>query len=373
MTRHHALDACRAAAMLWGLFFHAAVSFMTIPIGWAVRDVARSPAVDAFMWISHAFRMPVFFLLAGFFARLIWTKQGPAGFLRHRARRLLLPFVIFLIPILPALGGLWIWGLSKSGEAFPAAAPGIRPWRGEPSPGHLWFLYYLILLCAGLWALVTLASRLPLGRLHRGLDVLIAGAVRGHAFPLLLAIPTAGTLYFMHGLEVETPLTFVPSPKILAFYAVFMASGWWLHRQPALVEGLGRRLWIPALAALAVLLLLGPIVERFVATQEAALRLKALGLSALFTGSLVTLFVGLFVRYLSAPRPWVAWLADSSYWSYLVHLPVCVALQVWIADKPWPGLLKYGLVAGGTLAFCLGTYAVAVRRTAVGVLLNGRR
>ena len=42
-----------------------------------------------------------------------------------------------------------------------------------------------------------------------------------------------------------------------------------------------------------------------------------------FYGASAVLFsiglVGLFERLLRAPRPWARWLADSSYWIYIIH------------------------------------------------------
>jgi glucan biosynthesis protein C len=177
----------------------------------------------------------------------------------------------------------------------------------------------------------------------------------------------------MKGLEVETPVDFVPVPKILAFYAVFSALGWFLHRQPDLVQELGKRLWIPALGALVLLPLLGATVERMVKGEDPGSRLPALLLSGAFTGCTVTLFLGLFVRYAERERAWVSWLSDASYWSYLLHLPVTVALQVWVADKPWHGLVKYVLVLVPTAAACLLSYRLLVRHTWLGEALNGRR
>jgi glucan biosynthesis protein C len=377
MSRFHALDACRAGAMLWGLLFHAAVSFMTIPIGWAVQDPARSRGVDAFVWISHSFRMPVFFLMAGFFARLLWRREGAAGFLRHRAKRLLLPMVVALVPVMPAVLCLWIWGRSKQpGLAshplgIPVGELDLADLR--PSPCHLWFLYYLMMLCVLLAAVVAAAERLPLDRLKRAGDALFRGALRLHLLPLLIALPTAGTLSLMKGLDAETPVDFVPQPRILLFYAVFLALGWWLHRQPELVPALGRRLWIPALAAIVVLPLLGRAVEAQVSGAGSGSRGEALALSGLFCGCTVSLFLGLFVRFAESPRPWIAWISDASYWSYLLHLPVTVALQIWVVDKAWPGPLKYAVVLGGTLVVCFGTYRLFVRHTWIGAALNGKR
>ncbi len=100
-------------------------------------------------------------------------------------------------------------------------------------------------------------------------------------------------------------------------------------------------------------------------------RLAGALLYAFFTWTLVGLFIGIFVRFMAAERTWVAWLSDAAYWIYLVHLPICVFLQVWVAPWPWWGPIKYTLVAFGTLALSLGTYRLFVRHSWIGAMLHG--
>jgi glucans biosynthesis protein C len=170
----------------------------------------------------------------------------------------------------------------------------------------------------------------------------------------------------------------VPKPLILGFYGVYFFLGWLLHRHPERIAGYGKPLWPRALAAVVLLAALVPLLDRLSKSPE---RPRSLGelhaLSALLLGCFswvtVGLFIGLFTRFLAADRRWVAWLSDASYWSYLIHLPVCVLLQVWLAPRAWPGPLKYALVSLGTLAACLGSYRVLVRYSRLGTLLNGPR
>jgi peptidoglycan/LPS O-acetylase OafA/YrhL len=353
---------------------------MHTSVPWAIQDRSTHWGVDAFVWVCHTFRMPVFFLLAGFFGRLVHEKLGPAGFIRHRAKRILLPFVVTLIPLMPSLYFLWKWGVAKGGARaisrmgtdLPALEPGVI----LRSPGHLWFLYYLMIVLALLLMVLSVARRLPLGGLKRSLDGILRGLVRFGLVPFVMAVPTAATLYFMQLLAADTPVDYVPQVRILAYYLVFAGFGWLLHRQGDLVEEFGRRLWIPLVLAGAILVPLGQLVDRTI--QEGPLvslaaRTGALYLGALFGWSLVILFLGAFVRWGDKPRPWVSYLSDASYWCYLVHLPVVVALQILVAGLAWPGLIKYALIMAATLAACLGSYRLFVRYTFIGATLNGPR
>src|SRR5262245_36432202 len=70
--RLHSLDNLRAVMMWLGIVLHAAVNHITVPIAaipW--RDRAVAPAADLIFIFIHSFRMPVFFIVAGFFVALL--------------------------------------------------------------------------------------------------------------------------------------------------------------------------------------------------------------------------------------------------------------------------------------------------------------
>ena len=67
------------------------------------------------------------------------------------------------------------------------------------------------------------------------------------------------------------------------------------------------------------------------------------------------------------------YLSDSSYWLYIMHLPVVVGLQFALLPVPLPALAKIPIVLSLAVAILLASYDFMVRPTWVGVLLNGRR
>ena len=89
--RWHDLDALRAFAMLLGIGLHAALSFY--PTVWPVQDITADAdgLFDEFVLFVHGFRMPLFFLLSGFFAALLWKRRGLPALLGHRLRRVVCP------------------------------------------------------------------------------------------------------------------------------------------------------------------------------------------------------------------------------------------------------------------------------------------
>ena len=94
---------------------------------------------------------------------------------------------------------------------------------------------------------------------------------------------------------------------------------------------------------------------------------------ALTMWSLTFLTIGGFRKLCARPNAFVRYLADSSYWMYLLHLPVVVWLQVAVAELPLHWSLKLALISLITIGFSLLTYDLFVRSTLLGWLLNGRR
>lgn len=77
--RYYGLDAVRATAMLLGVFYHLPIAFM----GGGMFGGPPSPKTSIDNWL-HSFRMPLFFLISGFFACMMFNKYG---FRRYFARR----------------------------------------------------------------------------------------------------------------------------------------------------------------------------------------------------------------------------------------------------------------------------------------------
>ncbi len=83
--------------------------------------------------------------------------------------------------------------------------------------------------------------------------------------------------------------------------------------------------------------------------------------------------LGLFETLLAKDRPWVRYVSDSSYWLYLVHLPLIIVGQALLLRTNLPPLVEFAILTIITTAALLVSYHVAVRYTPIGALLNGKR
>lgn len=349
--------------MLLILPFHALV---LIGLRGGLNDVESSV-----LWAIHVFRLPLFFLIAGFFAALLASSRGVGAFLRNRAVRIGVPLVVGMLVVVPPIT-LEVQSLSELPHR--PDAQGIAAFV-DPHPSFLWFLWYLTLIYAGALLIRRALASLPTIKrmLLRAGEQLLS---RWYG-PLLFAIPTALMLYRQPTWIPDAPAeSFALHPDLLGYYAIFFAVGWLLLAAPGLRETIEQAPWrqltISALAlppALALYLL----QDRPAIGASRAFHLLALVLFSVATWSLVLGLLGLARRFGSAPNPRLRYWTDASYWIYLSHFPVMAAFALMIAGLAMPEALRLAVLIAATLAVIFPAYGAFVRHTAIGRVLHGPR
>ena len=382
--RYYALDALRGVMMMLGIVLHASMFYLAKPPLPLPTDAHTSIVFDAIVLFIHSFRMPLFFVLAGFFTSLLVEKYGLGGSLANRGKRILAPFLLGLVTIVP----LTVWAAMSF---FVSAQTGTHQWvvsmeqielldfsaleaaglRQEPSAVHLWFLYFL------LWFYLLIPLLIAANRALQG-TALDAALGRFFASPMalpVLGLWTAATLTrFPGGLVFQGYVYFVPDPKALLYYGSFFVLGWFFHRWRAVLDVFRQTLTTSgALAALCFPLgaMLGSAV---VAGADSPLVVvTAIVANGLATWALIYWVTGLFLRFLDSPSPWSLYISQSSYWVYLVHMPI-VSLCAWIVfPAALPAALKFAFDVTLTTVLCFASYHYLVRRSWVSVLLCGKR
>lgn len=123
--RRHDLDALRAFAMLLGIALHASLSFTGFP--WIVQD-SHSTFVFALMVAAvHGFRMQLFMLVSGFFTMMLYRKRGLRSLVHQRVRRVLVPCLLGLVTIVPALDFVSYKAMQNSPSRARIPLDGSRP------------------------------------------------------------------------------------------------------------------------------------------------------------------------------------------------------------------------------------------------------
>ena len=378
--RLHALDLLRAVAMFLGIVLHGAFSFIVASFPWPVHDARRSFAFDVLLGAIHGFRMQLFFFLAGFFAHLLWQRLGARGFLIQRGKRIGLPLLLGMLLITPVLIGLWVWADPRTGTHFTRrflyTLSTLSPLTVQT--GHLWFLEMLLILYGAVALIAWLGQLVGAASLLARLDRAFEWLMRQRLKPFLLLPPTVLCLwdgpFFGEVDQMGTRL--LPAARAVAYFGLFFCVGWWMHRRAQLLETL--RLWNKTYFAIALIafLLLGACFSIHASPGNAAyVRVKLLALTAagLYAWCMTFALTGAFLRFASEYQPWKRYLADASYWCYLVHLPLVWLLQILVASSPLNPWLKLAFILTLSIAFLLPSYHWCVRYTWLGRLLNGPR
>ncbi|GAB2499228.1 acyltransferase family protein [Arenimonas alkanexedens] len=355
--RLHYMDHLRALAMLAGVFFHAALAYSPLMHGFfPTADRQNSLGVDVVVWGLHLVRMPLFFLVAGFFAAWVIERRGGVALASQRLRRILVPFVLALPLMGWAMSASTGWALANVEHPSPFLAM-VREWLQQPEPprlppgtGHLWFLYYLLLFGVLHWGLRTLA----LGRVGAWL------LARHPAWALLglpvVLIPALASVSAPH----PAPEGLVPQFWAIAFYGAFFALGTAVHARPDwLVRARGLWPWL----ALASAVLYAEFLRQLAVGPQPEASWGVAALEACLSVWLTVLSLLLGQRLLDRSSAVMRYLAQSAYWTYLLHLPLLFALQYALMDQAWHWSLKFALACGATLAGCLLSYQLLVRHT----------
>lgn len=380
-NRLHYMDNVRALAMTLGLFFHASIAYSpSLQNFWLTANASSSTSMEAIFSFSHLFRMPLFFLIAGFFAFMLIEKRGIGGFLRHRALRIFLPFVVFL-PIITALV-IWaiFWAIGKF-ENLSYVLSYIKSLMENPeqadnklSTMHLWFLYNLCFFSA----LFSIFAKFKLFE-SRAFKIFTNVKILVFVFPLLI-IPSLSSQIF----PFPPPDKFYPQLWSFGFFGLFFLVGAAFYQKPELTDELAP--YVPAfliVSLVAQVILFAQTPDPMTLKEAEAillngppLTLQQIGIATLeaIAASYMT-FTCLVLgkKLLSTSNKALRYISRSSYWVYIVHIPVLFYLQFYFLDIHWNPWLEFAITSIGTFAICLITYQLFVSWTFIGWMLNGRK
>ncbi len=378
--RLHGLDALRAVMMLLGLVLHSMVSYgplQSMGDMWPFLDIRTSPLADLALVYIHTFRMPVFFVTAGFFAAMLYQRRGAGGLMRNRLSRIGIPMVVGFVVLYPLTRIGFAFALAAKADMSTATAAAVAQLQqpfADANTIHLWFLYYLLLFYVFALLCVQVVSKLPATWRERGHAAFVR-ASRHTWRSLIFAVPTALTLLPMETASLDTNATFIPAIRTLAAYFVFFGYGWLLYGARELLSTFTRSAWTQCVVATAL------FVPNFLALRmvwghspHAGLaRLVAVGTGALMMWLFIFGMTGLFLRYFKNHNPRIRYMVDASYWLYLLHLPLAIWLPGMLAQVNVHAMIKAGVVLAVMTPILLVSYHVLVRPTFIGKVLNGRR
>jgi peptidoglycan/LPS O-acetylase OafA/YrhL len=406
--RLFSLDAARAFALLIGIVFHGVSSLVSFlpPMVWAVKDTQSSVPVDVFYYVAHVFRMQAFFMLSGFFAHMLYHRRGAQGFLMHRIKRIGVPLLLFWPLMMVATQLLWTWGYKQMGYlAMNPETAKLGYWEivwgnfksfawlnyGFPLT-HLWFLYMLLWFCAAVWLLRPvfvkyIDKQRKLRAIADRFMTFLIGRWWGSLVIGLVAVPAMWGM--KNGFGIDTPdHSLLPQWAPFIVYGLHFTFGWFLHRQPVLLESIKKYWKVNAVLSLIFIALVAfsffSVVYQVAAqgnapqppVDPATMQVIGMIYNSIYGLASITsifAFTSLMLAFFSRSNSLIRYLSDASYWMYLIHLPVVVLFQILVAPYTWHWSIKVATILWPSLLILLISYHFLVRHTFLGKLLNGRK
>ncbi|MGJ7581305.1 acyltransferase family protein [Variovorax sp. RHLX14] len=348
--RIHFLDAARAILMFLGIPYHVAMVYRT-GNDWefAISD-EHSVLLSYVAEFIHIFRMPLFFMVAGYFAMMMLGRKHPGWWFGGRIFKL-------GVPLLAA--GLLLNPISLMVQDDSAM---LLAFVGDHWLAHLWFLPTLIYMCA----VLALMQVTPLQRwFELGVNRLVDTPVRGTLMFLLIAGSVSG-LGSMLGSRV--PDTFILSSTILSAlgflpYLLFGAA-MRINRRLLIVMSHG------SFAVFAMTLV--PLAFAMTTTWGGG----AMNIARVFA---ITIVCFGFARtlltvcrlLLDHPSKSVRNIADASFTVYLVHFPLLNVFYKLIAPADIPVLPEFVLLVGSVAVVSYLVHRLIARSDMLLLLFNG--
>ena len=367
IKRYYAFDSLRATMMILGVVIHSSMSYSSSnDMMWPLRAKDTSDVFYYLVDFIHSFRMPVFFLIAGFFGAFLFYEKGPEQMLKNRFRRILLPFLVFILVLNPFVA----YAFKYCDAIFDGRAPitigqhfslflSYVPFRLF----HLWFLYYLFIISI----LMYLMSKLTKQFSALFIDKLFEGTFKNPLYRLLVLTSVSFFILFLFGAKsFETSISWLPNLGILSYFLCFYITGWMLYRKRELVNSL-TNFDIP-------IAIFGMIAFCFKMNYNNEMSLINLQIvNSIITCSLSLGIIGLFLRFTDIPNNNVKFFVNSAFWVYLIHFFFAILLTGLIDEFTVSVYLKFLIVLSFTSVICLISYQFLVRKSFIGVFLNGKK
>jgi hypothetical protein len=389
-TSTHALNNLRTFAIVIVLAMHSFVAYLGSspaspfrfddpPFRWRsipIIDNDRWFGFDVFCAHQDTYLIALLFFLSGLFVWPSLARKGPWIFLRDRAVRLGVPFVLTVVLLMPVA----YYPIYRVTAVDPGLAAYWHHWLALPfwPSGPAWFLWVLLVFDLGVAALYCLARR--------------SGEVLGQIVSKLSARPTA----FVTALVVMSAFAYVPLALVFTpwpwfhvgpfafqlcrplLYAVYFLVGlgigaYGIERGLLAPNGWLAQHWaragVAALAMFALWLGFAGIAASREGPPSFHVRVLEASSFVMCCAAGCVFMLAVFVRFANRPIRVFDALSDKAYGIYLVHYLFCVWLQFVLLGLAIIAIVKAATVFAGTLVLSWGLVtAIRQASNAIGII-----
>lgn len=378
--RYHYLDNLRSIAMLLGVVIHICFGFSeTMKNLWIAAGPESHFSFDIVGWFLHSFRMPLFFIISGFFAFYFIENKSKREFLKNRFIRIFIPFLIFF-PLTFIFVSYFFFPFlfNTSPNYIPSFVTDvIRAFQGNQlniETFHLWFLYNLFIFSVILILFFNFFNNLIDKILNLVNPILFM-----IFFPLLL-VPALSIQISPH----PAPDFLYPQPWSLGFFGILFLFGGYLYKNLSILDTVYNYRWYLTLFMFAIYFIFYLYVPKEVFLSDLLnfdrqfnfphgfkIFIAVLESYLAFGFSILILSIG--SKHLNKSNKVTQIISDSSYWVYIVHIPIIMVVQVLLFNVTLSLFAKSIIILFSVFGLSFFSYILFVRYTPLGALLNGNK
>ena len=346
-NRLHFFDNLRTSIVFLVVLLHAGVVYESSGIAasfWIVDDPATNDLVGILNVVFDIFLMPTMFLIAGYFASLSLGKTRPRDFVKAKFRRLMLPWAIGVLVLMPLYKIIFLASRGLSQEHWTSY---FHFSNGIFSQSWLWFLPVLFLFN------VVYSVLAKLGWLPRKVSLKSSIVV---TFLIGFGTSVAMDMFGLRG-WTKTPVIDFQNERLLIYFMVFVLGGLCCQQNAFGPKPRSKKLyfvvnaiaWIPI--NIYVLFLIVPFIKPG-SVLIAPIADRLILWFCFYVSLLCLLYVTIETFRLYLDRPGRIWgeLNRNSYWTYILHVIVMGGIATALLNTTIPSFWKYLLLTASTIA-----------------------
>jgi glucan biosynthesis protein C len=348
--RVYFLDAARAILMFLGIPYHVALVYAQGNDWIFAKSEDTSGFLKYLAEAIHIFRMPLFFVVAGYFAFMMLDRKGAGAWFGGRTVKLGVPLLAAAFLLNP----LSLWAQDDSMELITSS--------GDHWLAHLWFLTTLLVQC-GVLALLAMT---PLqARFKAMVDALVERPVVG-VVALVLMTGVISGIGSMLGKHVPETLVLKITLLSAIGYAPFLLLGVAMRMNQRVLHFMSTS----SVASLVVTLLAVAFLL-VVPWGGFALNVGRMFISTVACIGVARALFSACRMLLDVPSSAIRKVADASFTVYLVHFPLLNLFYKWIEPAHIPVLSEFVLLCGLVTAVSFAIHVVVERSGILMFLFNG--
>lgn len=325
--RKHYIDFLRVFTVLLLVPYHTARIYDFFPF--YIKEESNI-WLHLFSYFMHQWRMPVLFLVSGVGTYFLLRSRKKSAFVKDRLTRLLIPFVFAVMVIVPPQGyyamldkGISIYHsfLEYYPHFFTFTLSSIDGFTGTFTPGHMWFILYLVLF--------SLISILIFNKISAQKDFFTNHSI-WKLFLLLIPLYLANLL--MRGMEMN-PL----------FYLVLFLYGFLIVKEEKLEQTIEQNrqiLFVIGLCTMSAVLLL----EAFLVTTEgigSVLFELIILLHSINTFMWVFAIIGYAKKYANFESKRISNWNKQVFTIYILHQTIIIFIGYYVTRVQIPLFIEY--------------------------------